>query len=234
MDQHLNCPLIAIQVVSENLHFKVEGNLLITSDGTEIVRYFGLDRDIIVRQEVKVFRNSCFECCKYLDQIIFEPGSELERIGQAAFRDCVSLMSIDIPKSVAILDKCSFERCDELESCVMDQKSLLVTIGAKAFAKCTSLRSFDIPRLVREIGSGCFNESVHLYQLKFGSSESLKRVIGYRSLDDALYEFGVIASSSLFGIDIEDGGVELEFPEWVSISGDGEGDFQLTLVRDIQ
>jgi hypothetical protein len=54
-------------------------------------------------------------------------------------------------------------------------------------------------------------------------------VIGDRSLDDALQGFGVSVHSSLFCIDIEDGGATLDFPGWVSVPGD-EGSFQLTLV----
>jgi hypothetical protein len=34
----LNCPLFTIQVAPGNRNFKVEGKLLVTSNGTEIVR----------------------------------------------------------------------------------------------------------------------------------------------------------------------------------------------------
>jgi hypothetical protein len=106
-------------------------------------------------------------------------------------------------------------------------------IGCRAFAKCTSLRSFSIPRLVEELGSNCFNESICLYQLRFASSESLKMVIGDESVDDALDKFGVTTSSGLFRIEVEAGEIELKFPGWVSID-DGEGDFEFSLVMDLQ
>jgi hypothetical protein len=141
----LHCPLISIQVAPGCLNFKVDGNLLLTSDGTEIVRYFGLDPGIVVGKKVKVLGKSCFEGCDRLDRIYFEVDSELERIGTAALRNCSSLSSISIPASVRLFEEGSFEGCDELESCMIDEDSLLVTIGARAFAKCTSLRSFDIP-----------------------------------------------------------------------------------------
>jgi hypothetical protein len=185
----------------------------------------------------QVLRKSCFEGCKHLDHIDFEIGSEVERIGAAALRDCVSLSSIVISASVTIIEESSFEGCAELESCFIAEDSSLVTIDERTFAKCASLRSFSIPGRVGEIGENCFSECVHLYQFEFTTSDALKRVVGNRSLDDALDEFGmsVNASSSLFRIELEDGGPEFEFEitGWVSIQ-DGEGDFHLTLVQDIE
>jgi hypothetical protein len=229
----VNCPLIEIQVAPGSLHFKIEGDLLVTSDGTEIVRYFGLDREIVIGAKVKVMGKSCFERCKHIDQIDFEPGSELDRIGPAALRDCRSLSSIEIPTSVRIVEESSFEGCTELESCFLNEDSSLVAIGATAFAKCASLRSFDIPGQVGEIGSNCFTKCNYLYRLRFHSSESLKKVIGDRSLDDALGQCGVSADSSLFRIEVDDGGVELQIPGWVSAQDDDDDSLWM-LVRDLQ
>jgi hypothetical protein len=229
----VNCPLISIQVAPGSLNFKIEGNLLLTFDGTEIVRYFGLDREIVVGNKVEVLGKSCFEGCKHLDRIDFEIGSELERIGSAALRDCIALASIDIPATVTIIEEGSFEECEGLESCSLDRNSILATIGARAFAKCTSLRSFDIPPGVGQIGSKCFNECNRLHRREFLSLESVKRVVGDQSLEEALNGFCLNVSSSLFMIDVEDGRGEFEFPGWISVSG-GEGDLQLSLVRDIQ
>jgi hypothetical protein len=220
----VDCPLLSIQVAPGSLNFKVEGALLVTADGTKIVRYFGLDREIIIGKQIKVLGKSCFEGCKHLVRIDFEPGSGLARIGADALRDCESLSSIELPASVRIVEEFSFEGCTELEFCIIAKDSSLVTIGEMAFANCTSLRSFYIPQSARGIGSNCFQGCIYLYRITFGSSECLQRVIGDRSLDDALPEFGMIMRSSLFQIDVEDGGVELEldFPGWVSVR-DGEG-----------
>jgi hypothetical protein len=229
----VNCPLSKIQVAPGNANFTIEGSQLVTSDGTELVRYFGVDREILVGKKIQVLGKSCFEGCKRIVEIEFELGSELERIGAAALRDCESLWSIDIPASVIIIEESSFERCRELESCFIAKDSSLVTIGFRAFAKCSSLRSFFIPRLVEKIGRQCFAECIYLYRLKFLSSESLQRVIDERVLDDVLYEFGMTTSSCLFRIDIEGGDIELKFPGWVSVHNDDE-DFEFSLFRDLQ
>jgi hypothetical protein len=60
-------------VAPGNLNFKIEGNMLVTADGTEIVRY------IYIGKKVMVLRKSCFSLCRDLEQISFEHGSELER-----------------------------------------------------------------------------------------------------------------------------------------------------------
>jgi hypothetical protein len=142
-------------------------------------------------------------------------------------------LAIEIPASVTILDESSFEGCTELESCWIAEDSSLVSIGVRAFANCTSLRSFSIPRHVGEIGKSCFCECLYLYEIRFGSSEYLKKIVRDLSLDNVLDRLGVSGSSGVFRIEVSEGGEELDFPGWVSLD-DGEGYLQLTLVRDFQ
>jgi hypothetical protein len=89
----VDCDLPSIRVASENENSRIEGNWLVTFDGTEILRYFGMD------PEVKVFVKSCMEGCKHLGGIDFEKGSELEQIDPAALRNYASLLEIVIPAS---------------------------------------------------------------------------------------------------------------------------------------
>jgi hypothetical protein len=229
----VNCPWISIRMAPGNLHFKVEGNFLVTSSGKEIVRYFGQDREIVVDKQVRVVQKSCFEGCAHLHKVSFAVGSKLERICEAALRNCQSLSIIEIPASVTIIEDSSFEGCTELESCLFAEDSSLVTIGCRAFAKCTSLRSLSIPRHIVELGNNCCSECDHLYRLRFRSSAPLKRIVGDRSLDEVLNELGVNVSSTLLRIEVEDGGVELNLAGWDSLDC-GEEDLQLTLVRDFE
>jgi hypothetical protein len=224
----VGCSSLKIQVATRNLNFKVEGYLLVTSDGTVIVRYFGRDRAILVGEKVKVLGKSCFEGCHQFERIYFEIGSELERINRSALRGCLSLMWIEIPASVERIEEASFEGCMRLESCSISRNSSLVAIGARAFAKCTSLSSFSIPPRFAEIGNNCFRECIYLYRLKFMSSESLARVVGDRSLDDILEGIGMSVRPSPLRIDMEDGGVELTFTGSSYVGGgDDEGDSEV-------
>jgi hypothetical protein len=67
-----------IRVSAANVNFKVEGDCVVTSNGTEIVRYFGHDRELHLGKKVQILRKSCFERCDYLEKIDFEVGAEPE------------------------------------------------------------------------------------------------------------------------------------------------------------
>jgi hypothetical protein len=77
----VSCRLIEMRIAPGNRNFMIHRNMLLTSDGTEIVRYFGREYDLLVRTNVEVLGQSCFESCKLLEGIRFEGGSELRKIG---------------------------------------------------------------------------------------------------------------------------------------------------------
>jgi hypothetical protein len=53
--------LEAIDIDPGNRGFIVREKTLLTSDGTEIFKYFGLKRKVFVPLGVEVLQNSCFE-----------------------------------------------------------------------------------------------------------------------------------------------------------------------------
>jgi hypothetical protein len=57
----VQCPLQMITVAPGNQNFRIEGNALITSDGTKIVRHIGNELEIIVSRTVEIFGKLCFE-----------------------------------------------------------------------------------------------------------------------------------------------------------------------------
>jgi hypothetical protein len=112
----LNCPLQDIRVAPENRCFAVRRKMLVTANRSEIVRYFGQDRKVIVGRHIKVIGKSCFEGCNHIDRVVFAKGSGLQRIDAAAFRGCTSLTVISIPASVQIIHESSFKDCDALKA----------------------------------------------------------------------------------------------------------------------
>jgi hypothetical protein len=224
----VGCPLLVIRVAVENRNFKVEGALLTTADGREIVRYFGREREVIVPKTVEVLRKSCFESINSFERVVFENGSKLRQIGSSAFSNCEFLTSIMVPGSVEIIGESAFRKCDGLEQCLMDRDAALVRIEEKAFTDCRSLRSFDVPKSVARIGRKCFKRCRCLHQLTFGCTATLKRIIGDVILDEALDQIGFADISGLFRIEVNDEGVDLEFPGWISV---GEGDSTLVLIQ---
>jgi hypothetical protein len=225
----VGCRLEAIVIDSGNRRFMVRVNTLLTSDGTEIVRSFGLEREIFVPMEVEVLRKSCFESLKHLTELKFERGSKLRKICRSALTGSDSLRGIVVPYSVIEIEEFAFKECFGLEECSSDKDAMLARIGEEAFAGCCSLRSFYVPKKVERIGENCFKKCPSLSRLKFGSGDTLKKIVRDRTLDEALEHFGFTEISSLFRIEVEDDVSDFSFPGWIPV---GDESSPLTLARD--
>jgi hypothetical protein len=156
----------------------MEGNLLLTGNGTEIVRYFGRELKLIVPRQIEVLGESCLEQCPLIARVVFEEGSRLRRICKSALFHCCSLKSISIPASVEQIDDAAFTDCHELESCDIPEDSILKRIGSVSFWGCQSLNSFCIPRSVAIIGEKCFAKCTGLESCKIDNNASLRRIEG--------------------------------------------------------
>jgi hypothetical protein len=110
----VGCPHIEIEVAPGNRNFRIEGEVLVTSDGRKIVRYFGRELEVIVPKEVEILGNSCFEACDELERILFEDGSQLRTIGRSAISNCKSFKTISIPETVTEIEEAAFNNCLEL------------------------------------------------------------------------------------------------------------------------
>ena len=93
--------------------------------------------------------------CSTLVEVVLNDG--LQRIGGSAFARCISLIRIDIPPSVTVIDDFAFSYCTALEEVVLHEG--LKTIGGSAFIGCRSLIHIVIPRSVTAIGENAFNGS---------------------------------------------------------------------------
>jgi hypothetical protein len=226
----VGCPMVKIEIAPGSRNFTVEGNLLLTSDGTEIVRFFGQVLEIKVPAKVVILRKSCFEECDQVETILFENGSKLRRICRSALSNCSSLRSLSIPASVEIIEENALKGCTGLESCLIAENGRLVGMETEAFSECCSLRSFYIAKSIKVIGKNCFSECNSLHRLKFESGESLSKFVGNSALNEVLETFGLGDLSSLLIIELEDGGIPSEFVGWSSLI---DSSSHLTLVQDI-
>jgi hypothetical protein len=208
----VGCPLEEIDIDPGNLTFIIRGNAIVTSDGTEIVRSFGFEREILVPSEVEVLQKSCFQSLKYLTELKFESGSKLRKICRSALSGCDSLRSIVVPASVIEIEESAFEGCLGLEECSIHKDAIHTKIGPMAFAGCCCLRSFYVRKNVEEIGANCFKKCHSLFQLKFGSGGTLKKIVRDGTLDEALEHLGFTEITSLFRIEVEDDDSESFFP----------------------
>jgi hypothetical protein len=226
----VGCPLEEIDIDPGNRRFILGENILLTPDGTEIVRCFGLEREIFVPSEVEVLQKSCCESLLRLTELKFESGSKLRRICRSALSDCDSLRRIVVPASVTEIEASAFEGCIGLEECSIHKDAVLTAIGQEAFSACSCLRSFYVPKNVGEIGENCFWNCPSLFRLIFGSGDTLRSIVGERTLDEALKHLGFSKNSSLFRIEVEDDDSDLPFPGWVSVA---DASSHLTLAREL-
>jgi hypothetical protein len=217
-----------MRVSAGSSNFIVDRNLLLTADGREVVRCFGRQREVVVPANVEILGKSCFESCEHLAQVLFDAASKLRRMSCSAFSKCGSLASIAIPASVENIEDEAFNECNAMDYCLMDEDASLIKIGNAAFAECLSLRFLGITRLVESIGQDCFRKGLPLSGLGFDSGDSLKKVVDQMGLDVALKTFGINEVSTVFSIEVAQGGEGFEFPGWSSFTS---ADSRLRLVK---
>ena len=95
-------------------------------------------------------------------------GCKVTSIGSHAFRDCISLTSINIPSSVTSIGEGAIQSCSSLTS--INIPSSVTSIEGWAFYGCSSLTSINIPSSVTSIGSATFYNCSSLTSINIPSS----------------------------------------------------------------
>ena len=104
-------------------------------------------------------------------------------IGNSAFEQCASLISIDIPANVETIGTAVFWGCSSLTTVTFEKGSQLKTIGGGssyygAFSYCTALTSIEIPASVETIGASAFAICSKLATVTFEKESQLKTIGG--------------------------------------------------------
>ena len=105
-------------------------------------------------------------------------------IGNSAFEQCASLISIDIPANVETIGTAVFWGCSSLTTVTFEKGSQLKTIGGGsssyygAFSYCTALTSIEIPASVETIGASAFSHCSSLATVTFEKGSQLKTIGG--------------------------------------------------------
>lgn len=140
---------------------------------------------IEIPASVETIGDAAFRNCSALKEVIFQKGIKLKTIAgggaytetananQGLFYRCTSLVSIEIPASVEVIEKAAFNDCANLQTVTFESNSNLLTIGGQkdyrgtqfgAFSGCRNLTLFDAENCtkVRTIGGYAFSDSRNL------------------------------------------------------------------------
>ena len=93
---------------------------------------------------------------------------EVTSIGEDAFYNCDSIVSVSIPDSVTSIGVCAFSVCRNLTDFTIPDR--VVSIGDNAFYFCTSLANITIPDSVTSIGEFSFYNCSKLTSAIIGES----------------------------------------------------------------
>ena len=124
-----------------NQFYKVIGQMLLSSDGTQVIAYWGENSEVTIPEGVQSIGNFAFCDCSSLSSLTLP--SSLQSIGDYAFYDCNSLTSLTLPSSLQSIGDYAFYDCNSLTSLTLP--SSLQSIGEEAFDYCKSLSTLYIP-----------------------------------------------------------------------------------------
>lgn len=88
-----------------------------------------------------------FRCNKLIEHVIIPNG--VTGIGESAFDDCSSLISVEMANSVTYIETDAFSNCTSLREINLSENIEIIYSGAFSF--CTSLTSLIIPDNVKQI-----------------------------------------------------------------------------------
>jgi hypothetical protein len=131
-------------------------------------------KSIVIPSSLVALGKECFDNCMSLGSVIFETGSQLEKIDESAFRGS-GLRSIVIPSSVVALGKSSFCECRSLESVTFENCTRLERIEESAFQK-TGLKTIVIPSSVLVLAERSFYQCERLRSVSLENGSRLERI----------------------------------------------------------
>ena len=149
-----------------NQFYKVIGQMLLSSDGTQVIAYWGENSEVTIPEGVQSIGNFAFCDCSSLSSLTLP--SSLQSIGDYAFYGCKSLTSLTLPSSLQSIGEGAFCVCESLTSLTLP--SSLQSIGDCAFDYCSSLRSLTLPSSLQSIGKEAFYGCKSLSSLTLPSS----------------------------------------------------------------
>ena len=111
---------LELTIDEDNPYYKVEGNLILTKNGEEVVTYINNAQSQIIPEGVVKLQNSSLEDLSSATEI--KLPSTLKEIGSNAFLYCNGLIEIQIPNNVETIGTNAFDSCAKLEAINIDKE----------------------------------------------------------------------------------------------------------------
>ncbi|MDE7215091.1 MAG: leucine-rich repeat domain-containing protein, partial [Clostridia bacterium] len=96
----------------------------------------------------------------YVKSVNFAEGCVCERIGEDAFRACLTLETITLPNSLLTIERDAFNRCKNLKKITIPKS--VKNVGFMAFYKCEKLNEVVIEGRLEEMGKRVFEDCTQL------------------------------------------------------------------------
>lgn len=119
-----------------------------------------------IPETVKKIGNKAFENCYAMTTFTIN-GNGLDSIGDAAFRSCMSLETINLGTGLKVIGQGAFESCDALKQITFPAS--LKVVGERAFRQ-SKLEKITLPSSVEFIAKSAFSSSRNLQTLTFNNS----------------------------------------------------------------
>ena len=125
-----------LKLSNHSSHFKIQNNLLLSSDGSQLISYMGKGSSVTIPDCVRSIGDSAFYECTSLETLNLPAG--LTSIGSAAFFLCNSLKTLNLPDGVTSIGDSAFWECESLKT--LNLPAELTSIGANPFRGCDELK----------------------------------------------------------------------------------------------
>ncbi|MBQ8287973.1 MAG: leucine-rich repeat protein [Clostridia bacterium] len=128
--------------------------------GITITKYIGTDTDVVIPEKIegksvtRIGENAFLNNNTMVSIVI--PNTVI-MICQSAFQSCGVLKTADLSDNLTQIEYGAFVNCQSLESIVLPDS--LCKLGEEAFSNCSALKAINIPNSVKEWGRGTFMNS---------------------------------------------------------------------------